>query len=71
MNPELDLLTMTPFQVWLVVVVSPLSYGSYVVQKLVSGSSSLFLTSVLGGLYSSTATTVVLARQLKTESRQS
>lgn len=61
-----QLTPITPFQVWLaVVVVSTLSYGSYLLQKLLPQSGSLFLTSVLGGLYSSTATTVVLARQLK------
>lgn len=58
----------SPFQVWLaVVVVSSLSYGSYLVQKLLSERKSLFFTSVLGGLYSSTATTVVLARKLAQE----
>jgi len=63
-----SLTPITPFQVWLaVVVVSSLSYGSYLLQKLLSGQKSLFLTSVLGGLYSSTATTVVLARRLKSE----
>jgi len=56
----------TPFQLWLaVVVVSSLSYGSYLLQMLLPAAGSLFLTSVLGGLYSSTATTVVLARRLK------
>lgn len=61
-----ELTPITPFQVWLaVVVVSSLSYGSYLLQKLVSPRGSLFFTAVLGGLYSSTATTVVLARQLK------
>jgi uncharacterized membrane protein (DUF4010 family) len=55
----------TPFQVWLaVVVVSSVSYGSYLLQKLVSARESLLSTSVLGGLYSSTVTTVVLARKL-------
>ncbi len=55
----------TPFQVWLaVVVVSSLSYGSYLLRKFVSAGQSLFFTSVLGGLYSSTVTTVVLARRL-------
>jgi uncharacterized membrane protein (DUF4010 family) len=55
----------TPFQVWLaVVVVSSVSYGSYLIQKLLSARESLLATSVLGGLYSSTVTTVVLARRL-------
>ena len=65
-QPVTSLTPITPFQVWMaVVVVSSLSYGSYLLQRLFSRQGSLFLTSVLGGLYSSTATTVVLARQLK------
>ncbi|MCA9028621.1 MAG: DUF4010 domain-containing protein [Planctomycetaceae bacterium] len=65
-KPVTELTAITPFQVWLaVVVVSSLSYGSYLLHKLLPAGESLFLTSVLGGLYSSTATTVVLARQLK------
>ena len=72
-EPVTSLTAITPFQVWLaVVVVSSLSYGSYLLQKLVSAKQSLFFTSVLGGLYSSTATTVVLARRLaqKPQNRQ-
>ena len=65
-TPVTKLSPITPFQVWLaVVVVSSLSYGSYLLQKLVSARRSLFVTSLLGGLYSSTALTVVLARRLK------
>ncbi len=65
-KPLTTLTPITPFQVWLgVVVVSSLSYGSYLLQNLVSAKGSLFFTSVLGGLYSSTATTVVLARRLR------
>lgn len=53
-----------PFQAWLVVVaVSGISYASYVLQKLVRSDQSLLLTALLGGLYSSTATTVALARR--------
>jgi uncharacterized membrane protein (DUF4010 family) len=64
-QPVTSLTPITPFQVWLaVVVVSSLSYGSYLLRKFVSGGQSLFFTSVLGGLYSSTVTTVVLARRL-------
>ncbi|MCB9924217.1 MAG: DUF4010 domain-containing protein [Planctomycetaceae bacterium] len=69
-KPVTSLTPITPFQVWLtVVVVSSLSYGSYLLQKLLSAQGSMFFTSVLGGLYSSTATTVVLARRLKEEPR--
>ena len=61
-----SLTPITPFQVWLaVVVVSSLSYCSYLMQQFLPTQRSLFFTSVLGGLYSSTATTVVLARRLK------
>ncbi len=69
-KPVTSLSPITPFQVWLaVVVVSSLSYGSYLLQKWLSPQGSLFFTSILGGLYSSTATTVVLARQLKQDPR--
>lgn len=69
-TPVTTLTPITPFQVWIaVVVVSSLSYGSYLVQKLVSARESLLLTSLLGGLYSSTVTTVVLARKLAQEPR--
>ena len=53
-----------PFKTWLVVVaVSTVSYGSYVLQKLSKGSKGLLLTALLGGLYSSTVTTIALARK--------
>jgi uncharacterized membrane protein (DUF4010 family) len=55
---------LNPFRTWLVVVVvSALSYLSYLVSRLVRGRQSVVLTGVLGGAYSSTLTTVVLARQ--------
>jgi uncharacterized membrane protein (DUF4010 family) len=65
-TPVTPLTPITPFQVWLaVVVVSSLSYGSYVLQKLLPGQRSVLATAVLGGMYSSTATTVVLAKRLR------
>lgn len=52
----------TPLQVWLALVaVSSLSYLSYLLQRYVPSSGAL-TPSILGGAYSSTATTVVLAR---------
>jgi uncharacterized membrane protein (DUF4010 family) len=55
-----------PFRAWLVLVaVSGMSYASYVLQKWLQGRGGVLLTAVLGGAYSSTATTVVLARQAK------
>jgi uncharacterized membrane protein (DUF4010 family) len=53
-----------PFKAWVVVVaVSAISYGSYVIQKLSEGKGGLIASAVLGGAYSSTVTTVVLAKR--------
>ena len=52
-----------PFKTWLVVVaVSTVSYGSYLLMLATKGSGIL-LSAVLGGIYSSTATTVALAKR--------
>ncbi len=65
-HPVTKLSAITPHQVWLaVVVVSTLSYASYMIRRYVSPEKGLLAASVLGGLYSSTATTVVLAKQGK------
>ncbi len=57
-----------PFKTWLVVVaISAISYASYVLQKLTKGKGGVFLAAVLGGAYSSTVTTVVLARRAAQE----
>jgi len=54
-----------PFKIWLVVVaVSGVSYASYLLQ-LRLGDRALLLSGIIGGAYSSTATTVVLSRQSK------
>jgi uncharacterized membrane protein (DUF4010 family) len=54
-----------PFKIWLVVVaVSGVSYASYLLQQRL-GDRALLLSGLLGGAYSSTVTTVVLARQSK------
>ncbi|MGA2271456.1 MAG: DUF4010 domain-containing protein [Bryobacteraceae bacterium] len=59
-----------PFKAWLVVVaVSSVSYGSYVIQKLTSGQGGVILAALLGGAYSSTVTTVVLAKRAAREHR--
>ncbi len=55
-----------PFTLWLVVVaVSGLSYLSYLLQVWLGGKQGALLVGLLGGAYSSTATTVVLARKSK------
>jgi uncharacterized membrane protein (DUF4010 family) len=58
--------TITAYNFWLsVVVVSAISYLSYLLQKFVFPHSGLLLTGLLGGLYSSTATTIILSRKSK------
>jgi uncharacterized membrane protein (DUF4010 family) len=61
----------SPFKIWLAVVVSSVSYLGYISQKYVVKEQGLMLTGLLGGLYSSTATTVVLARKSKDDPRLS
>jgi uncharacterized membrane protein (DUF4010 family) len=59
-----------PFKTWLVVVaISAISYASYVLQKLAKGQGGIVLAALLGGAYSSTVTTVVLARQGKAQNQ--
>jgi uncharacterized membrane protein (DUF4010 family) len=54
----------TPFQVWLALVAtSTLSYISYLLRRYLPARSNALLPAILGGLYSSTVTTVALARQ--------
>jgi uncharacterized membrane protein (DUF4010 family) len=67
-TPVTDLTTITPHQVWLAMVaVCSVSYASYLLQRYVAPSNAGLMTAVLGGLYSSTATTVVLARRARME----
>jgi uncharacterized membrane protein (DUF4010 family) len=62
--PPIPYTTVTPFGVGLAVVaVSTISYSSYLLQRFVFSGGGTLLASILGGLYSSTATTVVLARR--------
>jgi uncharacterized membrane protein (DUF4010 family) len=67
-EPVTPLTAITPHQVWLAVVaICSLSYASYLLQRYVAPSGAGLWVAVLGGLYSSTATTVVLARQIKSQ----
>jgi uncharacterized membrane protein (DUF4010 family) len=59
-------LPLSPFKIWLaVVVISAISYGGYLAQKYFFPNKGYFLTGIIGGTYSSTATTVVLARKVR------
>lgn len=54
------------FKTWLVVIaVSAISYGSYLLQVLTAGKGGTILSALLGGAYSSTVATVVLAKRAK------
>ena len=69
-NREFGPFAINPAKVWLVVVaVSTVSYGSYVIQKVTKGQGGVMLAALLGGAYSSTVTTVVLAKRAKRENR--
>lgn len=66
-HPITPYISVTYYQLWLsIVVVSGISYMSYLVQTYFFPNSGVLLTGVLGGLYSSTATTVVLSRHALT-----
>jgi uncharacterized membrane protein (DUF4010 family) len=69
-NTDFTRFAINPFRTWLVVVaVSGVSFGSYVVQRLLKGRGGIMVSAVLGGAYSSTVTTVVLARRAKGRER--
>lgn len=67
-RPAIPYTSITPFGVWLAVVaVSSISYASYLLQRYAFPRGGTLLTAVLGGLYSSTAATVVLSRRAASE----
>lgn len=69
-NREFGPFQINPFKAWLVVVaVSAISYGSYVIQKATKQKGGVILAALLGGAYSSTVTTIVMARRAKQELR--
>jgi uncharacterized membrane protein (DUF4010 family) len=69
-NQELTAFQLNPFRMVLVVVaVSAVSYGSYVLERLDRGRGGIFLSAILGGAYSSTVTTVVLSKRCREDQR--
>ena len=66
-NEISTVIPVSPFKIWMaVVVISGISYASYLIQKFLFPDKGIVITGILGGIYSSTATTVVLARRSKT-----
>lgn len=65
-EPIVPYLSITPYKVWLAaVVISSISYLSYLLKKFVFRNSGIIISALLGGLYSSTATTMILSRKSK------
>ena len=57
-------ISLTPYNIWLTtVVVSGISYLSYLLRRYVFHRSGILVSGIIGGLYSSTATITVLARK--------
>ncbi|MFZ5736044.1 MAG: MgtC/SapB family protein [Pseudomonadota bacterium] len=67
-EPVTSLTSITPRQAWLALtLISALSYASYLAQRFWHHAARALWMPALGGLYSSTATTVVLARQARSD----
>ena len=65
-TPFSSIIPMSLSKIWMaVVVVSGISYIGYLLQRYFFKEKGFLLSGVLGGIYSSTATTLVLARQSK------
>lgn len=55
---------LNPYKTWLIVVaISGVSYGSYLLEKAAKGTGGIRLAALLGGAYSSTVTTFAMAKQ--------
>lgn len=68
-NREFTSFQINPYKTWLVVVaVSGVSYGSYLLQKVLK-SGGVLASAILGGAYSSTVTTVTLAKKARDAGR--
>ncbi|PZD70164.1 hypothetical protein C1752_17394 [Acaryochloris thomasi RCC1774] len=69
-NQDFGEFQINPFKTWLVVVaISTVSYASFLLQRVVKGKGGILLVALLGGAYSSTVTTIALAKHsVKTHS---
>lgn len=65
-EPFIPDINLTPYSIWLAtVVVSGISYLSYLLKRYVFHESGVLVSGIVGGMYSSTATISVLARKCK------
>ena len=66
--PEINL---TPYRIWLAtVIVSAISYSSYILKRYIFPESGVMLSGLIGGLYSSTATITILSRKCRKVSQE-
>lgn len=60
-------IALTPYNIWLTtVVISGFSYISYLLKRYVFNQSGIIVSGLLGGIYSSMATTVILTKKAAT-----
>jgi uncharacterized membrane protein (DUF4010 family) len=65
-TPIIEGVALTPYKIWLAtVIISTISYLSYLLNKFVFPKSGIILSGLLGGIYSSTATVIILAKKCK------
>lgn len=65
-NKDYGPFAVNPFKVWLIVVaISGVSYGSYLLEKWAKGKGGVRLAALLGGAYSSTITTFTMAKEAR------
>jgi uncharacterized membrane protein (DUF4010 family) len=66
-----SVIPVSPRQIWMAVVVTTtISYLGYVLQTYLYPKKGLLLTGIIGGLYSSTMTTLVLSKQTRNQPAQ-
>ena len=69
-NQNFTSFQLNPYRTWLVVVaVSAVSYAGYALQRALKGQGGVLAAAALGGAYSSTVTTVTLAKRAKDAKR--
>ncbi|AXK47913.1 beta-carotene 15,15'-monooxygenase [Aliarcobacter trophiarum LMG 25534] len=63
-DKNIPYLEISAYKIWLtVVVIALISYISYIIQKYIFPSKGMFLMGLLGGIYSSTATIIVISKK--------
>ncbi|HHL32404.1 MAG TPA: DUF4010 domain-containing protein [Oceanospirillales bacterium] len=61
-----DAIPTSPYKIWLtVVIISAISYLGYLLKRYIFTKQGYFLMGIIGGVYSSTATTIVLAKKAR------